>query len=205
MICPIGGNDCGSVAKRNVEKHRKHCGHLPGSCKQCTYKDKQYLVELHQTDPISTLKHMIGLPSQLNQVKNAIMHIPHYEHILQSVALWTFRRRFYLKHGAVSSGISIYYKYYKINTIGKYILMNLYMFQLDGIYNGAARYRHCGRDDIWILKNKLIGWGAAGNPNVYRCSAWSFGFPKDVRYIYCNINIYKYMFMCIPEVALLKE
>jgi hypothetical protein len=43
------------------------------------------------------------------------------------------------------------------------------VFHLDGIFDGAARYRSCKRDDWWILKKGDI-WRGCGHSRAERCT-----------------------------------
>ena len=44
------------------------------------------------------------------------------------------------------------------------------VFHLDGVFEGAARYRSCAREDWWILRKGEI-WRGAGHPRAERCTS----------------------------------
>jgi hypothetical protein len=57
------------------------------------------------------------------------------------------------------------------------------VFHLDGTFNGAARYRHCKRNNVWFLKyfdsEGKAEWRFAGNGEAKRCTMVSLGLPAD--------------------------
>jgi hypothetical protein len=68
----------------------------------------------------------------------------------------SFRRRFHIECSACFAGT----------------------YHFDGIFNGAVRYRHCGRNDywfVWIVDDYFDGWTFAGHPECKRCTAVKLG------------------------------
>jgi hypothetical protein len=66
----------------------------------------------------------------------------------------------------------------RFELIGGWVMNGL--FHLDGVHEGAARYRHTDREDWWILK-KGGNWHGCGHGLCHRCTSVFVGIPADAK------------------------